>query len=305
MPELPEVETMCRGIREIEGYLVTDVVMTECDLKPISITPSVAKIRAVLKGQRIISVTRLGKRVLVNFKNCHSLVIEPRMTGLVMLENPPNDTHLRLEISLRPDEKPLPQKTGSRTQSEKELLFWDRRGLGTVRLMDATELNTQLMQRLGPDALQMTPQMYAERFGSRKKTIKVALLDQTLVAGIGNIYAAEILFLAGVDPRISCERVSFPQWERISGATRKILMTAIEYEGSTLSDGTYRNAINGEGSYQHCHQVYDREGMICQRCQKGTIGRLVQGQRSTFFCPVCQRKRGKHPSVCEVDTLAE
>jgi len=297
MPELPEVETMCRGIKSIEGYRVINVQMTKCDLKPISIVPPVGEILDILKNQRILDVGRLGKRVLVNFENDYSLVIEPRMTGLVMLENPPNTKHLRLEIALKAvegQERGIPETLG---ESEKKLMFWDRRGLGTIRLLAGSDLKSQLAQRLGPDALTITAKMYSERFGGRKKEIKVALLDQTLVAGIGNIYAAEILFLAGVDPRSACDRITLAQWERIAQATQTILQTAIEYEGSTLSDGTYRNAINGEGSYQHCHRVYDREGMACTRCELGRIQRLVQGQRSTFFCPVCQRKRGRHASL--------
>jgi len=299
MPELPEVETMCRGIRSIEGLRVTDVIMSECQLKPISLSPPISEMRRVLEGQKVLRVYLLVNRVLIQFEKDDYLVIEPRMTGLVMLENPPNQTHLRLEIVfcsclIEGQSDGIQRRT---VVTHKKMLFWDRRGLGTVRLMKPEVLNHRVIRRLGPDALRMTSSLYSENFKRKKKAIKVALLDQSLVAGIGNIYAAEILFLAGVDPRLLCNQVTGPQWQRISKATREILLTAIEYEGSTLSDGTYRNAINGEGSYQQCHRVYDREGVSCTRCQQGKISRIVQAQRSTFFCPVCQRKRGCHPSL--------
>ena len=300
MPELPEVETMCRGIRAIEGLQVKSFQMCECRLKPISIHPKASEIAATLIGSEVHQVSRLGKRVLVWFSGKQVLVIEPRMTGIVMLENPPNQTHLRLEFTL--------VKVGSRarltravhsaaSKEEQKLLFWDRRGLGTVRLMSSEQLEEQIINRLGPDALQMTPALYAENFGSSKREIKVALLDQKLVAGIGNIYAAEILFMAGVDPRARCDRLSGKQWHRISDATQEILIQAILHEGSTLSDGTYRNAINGEGSYQQCHRVYDREGLACLRCGNGNIARIIQAQRSTFFCTGCQKRRGLHSSL--------
>jgi formamidopyrimidine-DNA glycosylase len=145
--------------------------------------------------------------------------------------------------------------------------------------------------------LEITADQLRQRLESSRRAVKVALLDQSAVAGIGNLYAAEILFLAGIDPRSICSRLSGPQWERIQRATRRVLEEAIQHEGSTLSDGTYRNALNGEGGYQHFHRVYDRANTECPRCQIGQIRRIVQAQRSTFFCPRCQQKRGLHPSV--------
>ena len=298
MPELPEVETMCRGICSIEGYQVHRVKLIPCGLKPISVTPEIGEISQTLDRRTVTGVTRLGKRVLIWFDEKYLLVIEPRMTGLVMLENPPNFTHLRFEVLFQRSRKGLDkQHAKSANHRTKKLLFWDRRGLGTIRLMNEDQYQSDLKLRLGPDALEMTAKLFLERFAKTSRAIKVALLDQGLVAGIGNIYAAEILFLAGVDPRTQCNRLSRKQWERVASATRVILNAAIKYEGSTLSDGTYRNAINGEGSYQQCHRVYDREGNPCSRCAEGIIQRIVQAQRSTFFCRSCQRKRGQHPSL--------
>jgi len=212
------------------------------------------------------------------------IVIEPRMTGLVLLSDPPTTDHLRLRLELA---------DGVNDQ----LLFWDRRGLGTVRLLRPSEIAAVVDAKLGVDALAITADQLRDELRHSRRAIKVALLDQAAVAGIGNLYAAEILFLAGVDPRTRCDRLSRPQFARIVDATRQILVAAIEHEGSTLSDGTYRNVLNDPGGFQNYHRIYDRAGQICGRCGEGVIRRIVQAQRGTFFCPVCQRRAGRHASL--------
>ena len=149
--------------------------------------------------------------------------------------------------------------------------------------------------------MRITVEQLRRNLRPSRRMIKVALLDQTAVAGIGNLYAAEILFVAGVDPRTRCDKLSGPQWGRIHQAIARVLGEAIEHEGSTLSDGTYRNAMNHEGNYQNYHRVYDREDLNCDRCSAGVIRRIVQAQRSTFFGPVCQRKTGRHLSIGQID----
>ncbi|MEL6106396.1 MAG: bifunctional DNA-formamidopyrimidine glycosylase/DNA-(apurinic or apyrimidinic site) lyase, partial [Planctomycetota bacterium] len=284
MPELPEVETMRRGVALIVGQRIDVAERPPCERKPILFQPSIHTFDARVRGKQITAIDRLGKRVLVCLEDRQTIVIEPRMTGLVLLGDPPGDEHLRLRLHL----------SGG---GFKQLLFWDRRGLGTVRLFSANQLKTQVRDRLGPDALAITDSELAKRLGHSRRAVKVALLDQTAVAGIGNLYAAELLFLAGVDPRTRCDRLSKPQWRRIAAATRHVLEEAIAHEGSTLSDGTYRNALNNAGGYQNYHRVYDRANEACPRCGVGIIRRIVQAQRSTFFCPVCQRKTGLHASV--------
>ncbi|WP_145168410.1 bifunctional DNA-formamidopyrimidine glycosylase/DNA-(apurinic or apyrimidinic site) lyase [Rubripirellula lacrimiformis] len=284
MPELPEVETMRRGVLPIVGSRIESVERPPCLRRPILMKPRIDAIDRRLQGKQITDIGRRGKRVMVGIEDGQVIVIEPRMTGLVLLADPPTTDHLRLRVTL------------SGGPSE-QLLFWDRRGLGTVRLLRANEIATVVDARLGVDALQITADQLQTKLRASRRPIKVALLDQSAVAGIGNLYAAEILYLAGVDPRARCDRLTKPQWKRIQQATGEVLELAIQHEGSTLSDGTYRNALNDAGGYQNYHRVYDRAGKPCRRCDSGDIQRIVQGQRSTFFCPVCQRKSGLHPSV--------
>ena len=284
LPELPEVETMRRGVLGVVGSRVESAEKPACSLRPILLQPRIDALNRRLRGRKILRVGRRGKRVVIEFEGDQFLVIEPRMTGLVLLADPPDREHLRLRLRL----------SGG---SSDQLLFWDRRGLGTVRLMNGEQIAELVDQKLGVDALRISSDQLQQRLKSSQRAIKVALLDQSAVAGIGNLYAAEILFLAGIDPRTRCARLTRPQWERIQRAMRHVLEEAIEHEGSTLSDGTYRNALNGEGGYQHFHRVYDRADATCPRCQMGRIRRIVQAQRSTFFCPCCQQKRGLHASV--------
>ncbi|MCO8120541.1 bifunctional DNA-formamidopyrimidine glycosylase/DNA-(apurinic or apyrimidinic site) lyase [Stieleria sp. TO1_6] len=288
MPELPEVETMRRGVSPIVGQQIQSAQVPPCERKPILLEPSIESFDARVRGRRITAVDRLGKRVLIVLGDDQTIVIEPRMTGLVLLSDPPGPEHLRLRLNLTAG--PCGQ-----------LLFWDRRGLGTVRLLSADQLQATVRDRLGPDAMRITTDQLRTGFGSSRRQIKPALLDQTVVAGIGNLYAAEILFLAGVDPRTRCDRLSKPQWSRIHAAITAVLGEAIEHEGSTLSDGTYRNALNHQGSYQNYHRVYDRADSNCRRCRSGLIRRIVQNQRSTFFCPQCQRKSGLHAQVARIE----
>ena len=287
MPELPEVETMRRGVLGIVGATIVRAERTPCAKKQISITPRIDHLNRRVVGRKIVSVDRLGKRVVVRLDSGDRLILEPRMTGLVLISDPPTSEHLRFRLTLKLALKQSPPKNNRLNR----LLFWDRRGLGRVALLSAAEYQSKLSDgTLGPDALDVTADEFADRFRHRTREVKVALLDQSLIAGIGNLYASEILHLAGVHPQARCNRLSKKRWWLIWEAMRVVLETAIKYEGSTLSDGTYRNALNQSGGYQNEHRVYDREGKLCPTCRDREIKRIVQAQRSTFFCSECQKR---------------
>ncbi len=278
MPELPEVETMRRGILPIVGSCIRDIQRPRCEKRPIVIAPRIDVLRRRAVGRTIVAIERVGKRVVVRIDSDDALIFEPRMTGLVLLAAPPTTEHLRLRVVL----------SGG---GHEELLFWDRRGLGVVRFVGPDEFDKLYGEgKLGPDALKLSPQILRERLGQSRREVKVALLDQRAIAGIGNLYASEILHLAGIHPCQTCDRLSKSQWEKIHLATLEVLETAIRYEGSTLGDGTYRNALNQNGSYQNQHRVYDRAGDACPSCGRAIVERIVQAQRSTFFCGRCQRR---------------
>jgi len=278
MPELPEVETMVRGIRALaEGSILENVRRTPCSCRPILVDPPIAAINRRAAGKLIQQVRRRAKRIVLELETGDGFVIEPRMTGLMLVSDPPDVGHLRVEWLLQ------------KGKLRRSLWFWDRRGLGTVRFLSRDHLAELLNgSTLGADALEMTAAQWLAALGRTRRAIKVALLDQALVAGIGNLYASEILHLAKISPQTQAASLSAIRVERLHAATQHVLSEAIRHEGSTLGDGTYRNALNQSGSYQNAHQVYDRAGEACPRCRT-TILRIVQSQRSTFYCPRCQR----------------
>lgn len=281
MPELPEVETMRRGIAAAVGSRIGDLRRPPSRLMPIKTSPSLARFRRRVIGRQIHAAERVGKRVVVVLRgeDCRPadrIVFEPRMSGLVLLGHPPDTEHLRLVFEL----------SGRRTR---QLLFWDKRGLGSVRLVSAGRFARDYgHQHLGPDALEISLDDLRHRLGSSRRAIKVALLDQKMLAGVGNIYASEILHHAGIHPQVSCNQLRPGHWRRLHSALGEVLREAIRLQGSTLRDGTYRIGRNRPGSYQIYHRVYQRNGQKCLTCGRAEIVRIVQVQRSTFFCPRCQ-----------------
>ncbi len=278
MPELPEVETMRRGIAPVVGNRITGLRRPRSRLQPIKISPRLSDFRRRVVGRKIVSVGRLGKRVLVELDAGDRIVFEPRMSGLVLLRDPPNAEHLRLIFDL----------SGG---GPRRLLFWNRRGLGVVRLVSPRRFQRDLgPDVLGPDALEISAELLRSRLSASRRAIKVALLDQRVLAGIGNLYASEILHRAAIHPELRCDKLRPARWRRLHVAMGGILHEAIRHQGSTLRDGTYRIARNEPGNYQICHRVYQRAGQPCLQCGEAEIVRIVQAQRSTFFCPLCQRK---------------
>lgn len=279
MPELPEVETMVRGIRPtVEGQRISAIEACPCACRPLTIRPALKSIAKQVVGQTIVQVTRRAKRVVLRLESGSAFVIEPRMTGLMLIADPPDPEHLRVVWKLG---------TGKQARS---LWFWDRRGLGTVSLLNPDEVE-QLFghESLGPDALEVDATHWRMVCAATRRPIKVLLLDQSKVAGIGNLYASEILHLSRIHPEAPANSLRPAQLKLLGQYTVEVLSTAIRYEGSTLGDGTYRNALNQSGGYQNAHRVYAREGECCPTCSRGVIVRIVQSQRSTFFCPQCQQ----------------
>jgi formamidopyrimidine-DNA glycosylase len=279
VPELPEVETMVRGIRPfVVNRQIRAVRKCPTHCKPIQLSPSWKRFSAALTGETVQHVSRQGKRVVLKMHSGTMVAIEPRMTGLVLVSDPPDTAHLRLEWELSASDGP-----------PIHLWFWDRRGLGTVQLIRSEEVAEAVRQwKLGPDALTMTLDDWKALLARTSRPLKVLLLDQSRVAGIGNLYASEILHVARLHPERRSNSLKADETQRLHAAVLGVLLQAIEDEGSTLGDGTYRNALNQAGRYQNHHRVYAKAGERCTTCHQSDIVRVVQAQRSTFFCPTCQ-----------------
>lgn len=278
---------MRRGIGFLVGRRIAAAEFPRGPVRPILVEPRPATVTRQLVGRTIGEIDRRGKRILIGLvatadRRRQWLVIEPRMTGRFAITAPPTAGHVRLVIRLVPV-----SGAASATVS-----FWDMRGLGTIRLVDDRGLERLCgPDRLGPDGLTVTAADLVAGLGESRRAVKVALLDQRAVAGIGNIYAAEILHRAGIDPRTACRRLGAEAWERLARETRRVLAEAVRCEGSSIGDETYRTADDRPGRFQRRHRVYGRAGAPCVGCGTAVL-RIVQAQRSTFFCPQCQRRPG-------------
>ncbi len=269
MPELPEVETVRRQLaRRLTGALITGAAVS--DRRLVSRSPGFDQ--GSLAGRRIGGVGRHGKLLLVDLDDGRRLVFHLKMTGGFSLDGAGEQPHVRLVLDLV-DAAGVPFR----------LRFTDSRRFGRLYLVvpgGPSPLDAQ-----GPDALRIDTESWRALLGSSGRRVKSLLLDQSTVAGIGNIYADEMLHRAGVHPATTSRRIGPDRAAALHAAMRDILAGAIAAGGSTVRD--YASPC-GPGSFQERHAVYGRAGEPCLSC--GTAIRKVnQGGRGTHFCPACQR----------------
>lgn len=286
MPELPEVETVRRGLFElIIGRSVAGVVHDT----PKSFPNAPLEVEKFLIGATITDVRRRAKVLMIDLSNHYSLVIHLKMTGQLVFRGEavfgaghPSDSLIG-ELPDRSTRVTLEFTDGS------HLYFNDQRKFGWVKLMPTLEIPTiDFMQKVGPEPLEadFTAEQFAERFMRRAKTsIKAALIDQTVVAGVGNIYADEALWGAKLHPLRLVGSLSQAEFERLYKELRSVMNLAIEKGGST--DKNYVNAEGKRGSYMDFARVFRREGQACPRCG-ATIIKFKAAGRGTHICPHCQ-----------------
>jgi formamidopyrimidine-DNA glycosylase len=270
VPELPEVEVTRRQLRRmLVGRRIAAVATTRPSY--FFLTPP-ATLRRRLRGRRIVALDRVGKYMLASLDNGERLLLHLGMTGEIVREGTlEHDRHVHLRFSFA-DGRP-------------GVVFRDERKFGKVQLLAAGEPSPRV-DRLGPDALgARAAHLFAASRG-RRVPVKTLLLNQAVLAGVGNIYADEALFLAAVRPTRKAGRVSQSEYEAVASAVRRVLRRAIATGGSSISD--YLRPDGSEGAYQEERHVYGREGEPCSRC-RAVIRRVVIGQRSSHYCPACQR----------------
>jgi len=268
MPELPEVETTVRGLAHVlEGRRIARVEARRPDLRRA--LPEDLGQR--LTGARVIRLRRRAKYGVIDTDRGDSLVFHLGMSGHWRID--PGET-------LKHDHFILETDDGRR------LALNDARRFGSLDLVPTADLpDWPAFKALGPEPLELDARELKKRLASRTAAIKLLLLDQRIVAGLGNIYVCEALFRAGINPRRAGGSVSLERLKRLVTAIHEVLDEAIAAGGSTLRDFA---SPDGElGYFSKSFSVYDREGQAC-RCG-GTVKRIVQGGRSTFYCPACQR----------------
>lgn len=273
MPELPEVETMRRDLEHAARKTTVQHVEV---LDEKVIEGSVEGFIAGLTGRRFATFGRRGKVLILSLDNDTALLGHPRMTGRFFVLKPKAELPRFARVVITLD-------NGAR------IAFDDIRRFGRLELIPQASLEAAaLLRNIGHDALHCDLDHLQKCFAKRSIPIKVALLDQKVVAGIGNIYASEILHHVGLDPRTPSRLVKPREMEQIARETERVLAEGVLYRGTTISD--YRTMSGKKGNYQDFLRVYGREGEACLRegCE-GTIHKIVLSGRSTYFCSHCQR----------------
>ena len=287
MPELPEVETVRRGlIPAMEGRVIAALTLRRAGLR----WPFPPDLSERLTGARITALRRRSKYILAETDRGDTAILHLGMSGRMTVSGLAagfvpgqfHHSHPRIETH---DHVIFDMEGGAR------VTFNDPRRFGALDLCATAALAEHpLLASLGPEPLgnEFGASHLARRFKGRRSPVKAALLDQRNVAGLGNIYVCEALHRAGIHPARAAGRIGAARLERLSAEIRLILLEAIEAGGSSLRD--YRQADGELGYFQHGFRAYDREGQPCltQGCT-GTLKRIVQSGRSTWFCPACQR----------------
>ena len=287
MPELPEVETVRRGLLPaMEGRVITRAQVNRPDLR----WPFPPRMADRLTGARILSLRRRSKYILADLSTDETLLIHLGMSGRMLISSLTGretlgECHHHHPAPAKHDHVILDMEDGTR------ITFNDARRFGAMDLMPtATAEAHPLLAQLGPEPLgnAFDEPYLAARLKGRNTPIKSALLDQHIVAGLGNIYVCETLYRARIHPARKAARISAARAATLVPLIRDVLAEAITAGGSSLRD--YRQADGELGYFQHSFQVYGREGEPCVTpgCT-ATIRRIVQSGRSSFFCPTCQR----------------
>lgn len=287
MPELPEVETVRRGLSLL---IVGKEVRNETHDWPKGFPNTPEDVQEFLLGATVTAVRRRAKVLLIDLSSGYTVVTHLKMTGQLVFRGDevfgaghPNESLIG----------PLPDRS-TRVAIEftdgSKLFFNDQRKFGWMKLYPTVEVeNIDFMKKVGPEPLEdeFTPSQFRDRFRRRARTsIKAALLDQTVVAGVGNIYADESLWGARIDPRRLVADVTEPEFGLLFHELRAVMNLAIEKGGST--DKNYVNAEGKRGSYMDFARVFRREGQACPRCG-ATIEKIKHAGRGTHFCGQCQR----------------
>ncbi|MDX1922621.1 MAG: bifunctional DNA-formamidopyrimidine glycosylase/DNA-(apurinic or apyrimidinic site) lyase [Alphaproteobacteria bacterium] len=276
MPELPEVETVMRGLSAVLiGRSFTSIELRRKDLR----FPLPKNMERVLRGQPITSLARRAKYILINFANEQSLIVHLGMSGRMVIDDGKSNVQKHDHVIFR-------------TNKNHSIRFNDPRRFGMMDIVATSKTNThKLLKHLGPEPLDaaFTGEALFAKLKPKKVAVKLAIMDQRVVVGVGNIYACEALYAAGIHPARPANKVTLSECTALVAAIKAVLKRAIAKGGSTLRD--YVQADGELGYFQHEFMVYGREGEACKDCthKSKTIQRITQGGRSTFFCPVKQK----------------
>lgn len=266
MPELPEVETIKRELEQtVLGKKITGVVINNAKVIKL---PEPEKFKKEILGRKIKNIIRQGKALVLELSGNKSLMVHLRMTGQLIY--PADTKKARVSFSL---------------SSGKLLGYNDRRLLGELKLVDDWR-SLKFIQTLGPEPFDLTEAEFKQKLSTKTTKIKPLLMDQTFIAGIGNLYVAEVLFRAKIGPQRQAKSLSAKEKATLFCQIKKVLTEAIHFKGSSIDD--YVQVSGRKGNFVPHLMVYGREGENCFTC-KTLIKRISLGGRGTYFCPKCQK----------------
>lgn len=277
MPELPEVEHVVRALRRV--VVGRRIIATEIRLPKLILPTSPSQFKRKLKGLTITGVSRRGKFILIELDSNDVLIVHLRMTGKFL--------YLSADDAL-----PKHAHAIFYLDNERRLVFADQRQFGVMRLVARSRMSkTKGISELAPEPFsdEFSLVYLKEVFGRSRRTLKTLLLDQTKVLGLGNIYAAEALFRARINPFKIATTLSTRRSERLHEAIRQVLRDAIADSSTSRVDLEQANGFSYGEAFERFWQVYEREGEPCVKCG-ARIRRINHGGRSTYWCPKCQRR---------------
>jgi formamidopyrimidine-DNA glycosylase len=275
VPELPEVETIVRELApRLEGFKIVSARLAKTDVLRQVSKPRLLR---TLRGNAFEEVSRRAKHAVFRLASEHRLVIQPRMTGSLVVH----------DRALSRAEAKYAVLTCT-LEDGRRFVYRDVRRLGTVWLLDEKGW-IAYTNRIGPEPLEetFTPFVFAERLAGTRTAIKKAIMDQRRVAGVGNIYANEALFQAGIDPSKPTAKLSLEEFAALHAAVRDVLERAVQSSGTTVRD--YRTGTGERGRFQFELQVYGRGGEPCVRCGRRLVTTHAIDLRATTLCATCQR----------------
>ncbi|MBT7712436.1 MAG: bifunctional DNA-formamidopyrimidine glycosylase/DNA-(apurinic or apyrimidinic site) lyase [Deltaproteobacteria bacterium] len=271
MPELPEVQTI---VNELQTNLPGRKISSCRIIRESIVHGDHNRFQKIVEKKTIIKIDRLGKYIVIHLSTDVWIIVHLRMTGKFVLQPDSRSTHKHDRAVFQLDNR-------------LKLIFSDVRCFGTLEVCDDLGKHKGLRQLgLDPWSKKLTAGILKLKFDARKIPIKTALLDQKIIAGLGNIYASEILFDAGINPMIPANKLSKGKLSAIIQSMRKILSLALKYNGTSISD--YRRVDEKQGMFQNFLKVYGKADQKCLNCSC-KIEKIVQNQRSTFLCPLCQK----------------
>lgn len=277
MPELPEVEHVVRALRR--AVLGRQILATEIHLPKLIAPTSASVFKRKLKGSRISGLGRRGKFILIELDSGRVLVVHLRMTGKFLVLTPDESIPPHAHVVFYLDD-------------ERRLVFRDQRQFGVMRLVAHTRLDkTKGISDLAPEPFseEFSVDYLSKTLAKSRRTLKTLLLDQTKVLGLGNIYAAEALFRAGINPFKIASDLSARRVRRLHQAIRDVLRAAVSGDSTSRINLENPNGFSYAEAFGRVWQVYEREGQACFKCG-ARIRRLTHGGRSTYWCPRCQRR---------------